>query len=151
MKSFFSRSTNSRTVFAAVALAGALAAGAALAQGYTGPSSSAATQGYSGPSSAAAARQGHAGPGRAAAMTVKELSDQGRDDQNAVLRGRIVSHDGADHYTFEDDTGRIRVEIDAEDFPAGQKIDDKTTVELIGELDRDHNQVEFDVDQIRIL
>ena len=97
------------------------------------------------------AAQGYSGPSTVAVTTVKELLANGRDDQNAILRGRIVSHDGDDHYTFDDGTGQIRVEIDHDDFPAGQKIDDKTQVELRGELDRDRNNVEFDVDSVRVM
>ncbi|MDH0681289.1 YgiW/YdeI family stress tolerance OB fold protein [Achromobacter animicus] len=133
------RSTFIRTFLASTVLAGAAVAGVAHAQGYTGPSTGKpAAQGYSGPSTVAV-------------TTVKELLANGRDDQNAILRGRIVSHDGDDHYTFDDGTGQIRVEIDNDDFPAGQKIDDKTQVELRGELDRDRNTVEFDVDSVRVM
>lgn len=133
------RSTFIRTFLASAVLAGAAVAGGAHAQGYTGPSTGKpAAQGYSGPSTVAV-------------TTVKELLANGRDDQNAILRGRIVSHDGDDHYTFDDGTGQIRVEIDNDDFPAGQKIDDKTQVELRGELDRDRNSVEFDVDSVRVM
>lgn len=133
------RSTFIRTFLASTVLAGAAVAGVAHAQGYTGPSTGKpAAQGYSGPSTVAV-------------TTVKELLANGRDDQNAILRGRIVSHDGDDHYTFDDGTGQIRVEIDNDDFPAGQKIDDKTRVELRGELDRDRNNVELDVDSVRVM
>ncbi|HAP27767.1 MAG TPA: hypothetical protein DCR74_19565 [Achromobacter sp.] len=133
------RSTFVRTFLASAVLAGASVTGVAHAQGYTGPSTGKpAAQGYSGPSTVAV-------------TTVKELLANGRDDQNAILRGRIVSHDGDDHYTFDDGTGQIRVEIDNDDFPAGQKIDDKTQVELRGELDRDRNSVEFDVDSVRVM
>lgn len=133
------RSKFIRTFLASTVLAGAAVAGVAHAQGYTGPSTGKpAAQGYSGPSTVAV-------------TTVKELLANGRDDQNAILRGRIVSHDGDDHYTFDDGTGQIRVEIDNDDFPAGQKIDDKTQVELRGELDRDRNNVEFDVDSVRVM
>lgn len=133
------RSTFIRTFLASAVLAGASVAGVAHAQG------------YSGPSTGKPAAQGYSGPSTVAVTTVKELLANGRDDQNAILRGRIVSHDGDDHYTFDDGTGQIRVEIDNDDFPAGQKIDDKTQVELRGELDRDRNNVEFDVDSVRVM
>ena len=132
--------TLNRTLLASTALAGALIAGAVHAQGYTGPSSA--------PS---AKQQGYTGPSSVPAMSVKDMTANGRDDQNAILRGRIVSHDGDDHYTFDDGTGRIRVDIDDDDFPAGVKIDDKTTVELHGEVDRDRKSIEFDVDEVRVM
>ncbi|MGE8320626.1 MAG: YgiW/YdeI family stress tolerance OB fold protein [Comamonas sp.] len=132
-----------RQILLCTTLAAALAAGGALAQGYTGPSSE--------KSATAAATQGYAGPSSIRAMSVKELLDTGKDDQHAILRGRIVSHDGGEHYTFDDGTGRIRVEIKRKHFPANQSIDDKTMVELTGEFDKGFTKVEFEVDQIRVL
>ncbi|MEI2414547.1 NirD/YgiW/YdeI family stress tolerance protein [Orrella sp. JC864] len=93
----------------------------------------------------------YAGPSSIPKTTVKELLDTGKDDQKAILVGRIVSHDGDDHYTFDDGTGRIRVEISSRRFPQGQPIDDKQQVELTGELDKDRNDVEFDVDKLRVM
>lgn len=136
----FRPSTLTRTLLATAALSGALIATGAHAQGYTGPSTA-----------PAAAQKGYSGPSTVPVKTVKVLTDTGHDDENAVLRGRIVSHDGGDHYTFEDETGRIRVDIDNKDFPAGVQIDEKTKVELRGELDRDRNGVEFDVDSIHVM
>ncbi len=134
-----SRSLALRAALAATAAA--LAVGGALAQGYTGPSAA---------GGAPAAQRGYAGPSSIPAMTVKELLDKGKDDQRAVLRGRIVSHDGGENYTFDDGTGRIRVEIEPKHFPTGRTIDDKTVVELTGELDKGFRDVEFEVDQIKV-
>ncbi|SOE51620.1 YgiW/YdeI family stress tolerance OB fold protein [Orrella dioscoreae] len=131
-----------RTLLASAALAGALAAGGAAAQGYSGPSTNPAT---------ATQQQGYAGPSSIKVISVKELTATGRDDQKAILRGRIVSHDGDDHYTFDDGTGQIRVDIDDDDFPVGVKIDDKTQVELHGELGKGRRGVEFEVDEIRVI
>ena len=61
----------------------------------------------------------------------------------------LVLHD-AGAPSVDLDADRLRVEIDAGKFPADRQIDDRVTVELVGELDRDRNSVEFDVDQIRI-
>lgn len=136
----FFASRPSRSLLAAAAFAGLMAAGGVHAQGYTGP----------GAAAPAAVQQGYAGPSSLSVITVKELLEHGKDDQKAILRGRIVSSDGGEHYTFDDGTGTIRVEIDNEDFPQGRTIDDKTIVELIGELDRDRSGVEFEVDRIRL-
>lgn len=137
MTKTFSRTTLARGLIAGTALAGALIAGGVQAQGYVGPGT--------------AQQQGYSGPSTIPVMSVKEVIEQGRDDQNAILRGRIVSRDGDDHYTFDDGTGRIRVDIDNDDFPAGVKIDDKTKVELRGEIDRDRQGIEFDVDEVRVM
>lgn len=99
-----------------------------------------------------AASAQYAGPSTVPAMSVKQLLDTGKDDQHATLRGFIVSHDGGEHYTFADDTGRIKVEIDAKHFPPGVKIDDKVRVEVSGELDKDRfgNKIELDVKRLSL-
>jgi uncharacterized protein (TIGR00156 family) len=95
----------------------------------------------------------YAGPSSVPAMTVKQLLDTGKDDQHATLRGFIVSHDGGEHYTFADDTGRMKVEIDAKHFPPGVKIDDKVRVEISGEFDKDlvGNKAELDVKRLSVV
>ena len=109
--------------------------------------------GYTGPSNApkTAAQGGYSGPGAAQPTTVKQLLDTGRDDQPARLRGRIVSFEGDEHYTFEDATGRMIVEIDDEDFPAGQTVSAEQRVELIGEFDKGLTRDEFEVDRVILL
>ena len=122
------------TAFAAFAM---LSPDGARAQSYAGPTAGMSTSNYVGPSSIPV-------------TSVKDLLDKGRDDQYAVMRGRIVSHDGGQHYTFDDGTGRIAVEIKPRHFPTQQTIDDNTAVELAGKLDRGFKKTEFDVKQIRI-
>ncbi len=122
----------------------ALSATAAIAQpaGYTGPSNvpqaTNATGSYSGPSNVPL-------------MTVKQLLETGRDDQITRLQGRLVSFEGDERYTFEDATGRITVEIDNEDFPAGQSISAEQTVELTGEFDKGLRKTEFEVDRLTLI
>jgi len=122
----------------------ALAAVTATAQpaGYTGPSNT---------PKAAASQGSYAGPSNVPLLTVKQLLDTGKDDQHARLQGRIVSHDGGDRYTFEDATGRITVEIDDEDFPAGQAVSAQQRVELLGEFDKGLRKTEFEVDRITLV
>lgn len=129
-----------------------LAAAAALTLGLA-TMAIAQPSGYSGPSNAsgASARSAHSGPSAVQLMTVKDLLDKGRDDQHARLQGRIVSHDGGDDYTFEDATGRISVEIDDDDFPAGQAVTAETRVELLGEFDKGLRKSEFEVDRMTLL
>ena len=122
----------------------ALSATAAIAQpaSYTGPSNvpqaTNATGSYSGPSNVPL-------------MTVKQLLETGRDDQVARLQGRLVSFEGDERYTFEDATGRITVEIDNEDFPAGQSISAEQKVELTGEFDKGLRKTEFEVDRLTLV
>ncbi|WP_225781595.1 NirD/YgiW/YdeI family stress tolerance protein [Xenophilus sp. Marseille-Q4582] len=138
-----------RQTASALAIAALLGLGSATAfaqpSAYTGPSNA--------PKAAAApaAPGGYAGPSSVPLMTVKQLLDAGKDDQHARLQGRIVSHDGGDRYTFEDATGRITVEIDDEDFPAGQTVSAQQRVELLGEFDKGLRKTEFEVDRITLI
>lgn len=109
--------------------------------------------GYTGPSNApkAAAQGAYSGPSNVPLITVKQLLDTGRDEQPARLQGRIVSFEGNERYTFEDATGRIIVEIDDEDFPAGQTVSAEQRVELVGEFDKGLRKTEFEVDRVILL
>ena len=134
-----------RIIVSTLTLACLLAFGATVATAqpaaYTGPSNAPAT----------AAQGGYTGPSNVPLMTVKQLLDTGRDDQHARLQGQIVSHDGGEHYTFADATGRIRVEIDDKDFPAGQVVSAEQRVELLGEFDKGLRKTEFEVDRLTVL
>jgi len=91
----------------------------------------------------------YTGPRAIDAASVAELLRSGRDDQPVVLRGRLLKKVSSDKYEFSDGTGTIRVEIDAKRFPAGP-IDDKTLVEIEGELEKDFmTSPEIDVDVLR--
>lgn len=122
----------------------ALSATAALAQpaNYTGPSNA---------PQAATAAGSYSGPNNVPLMTVKLLLETGRDDQIARLQGRLVSFEGDERYIFEDATGRITVEIDNKDFPAGQTISAEQKVELTGEFDKGLRKTEFEVDHLSLL
>lgn len=135
------RHTVSTLTAAAVLALGASAVAIAQPAGYTGPSTA----------PKAAAQGSYSGPSTVPLMTVKQLLDTGRDDQAARLQGRLVSFDGDERYTFEDATGRITVEIDDEDFPAGQTISAEQTVELLGEFDKGLRKTEFEVDRVTVL
>lgn len=122
----------------------ALSTSAVIAQpaGYTGPSNA---------PQAASATGSYSGPNNVPLMTVKQLLETGRDDQIARLQGRLVSFEGDERYIFEDATGRITVEIDNEDFPAGQTINAEQKVELTGEFDKGLRKTEFEVDRLTLI
>lgn len=84
-----------------------------------------------------------------AATTVAEILKNPVDDQKVNLKGYVVAQLGKEKYTFRDTTGEIRVEIDNDDLPA-VAVDDKTMVEIIGEVEKDYLvSPEIDVDVIR--
>jgi uncharacterized protein (TIGR00156 family) len=92
--------------------------------------------GYAGPSSKAAAK-GKAGMTNAPLMTAKDLLAKGKDNQYARVQGKLLSHKDDEDYEFGDASGKMTVEIDADLFPQGVRIDQNTVVELIGEFDKD--------------
>lgn len=119
--------------FALAALTGILALGAAtLAQAQ-----------YAGPSTARTAI-----PPRYA--SVADILEEPVDDARITLQGTLVRQVGKEKYLFSDGTGEIRVEIDAEDFPAA-RVDATTRVRLEGEVEKDFLQSpEIDVKRISV-
>lgn len=121
----------------ALALLLALAATQAVAQeGFSNPASpanSTASGGFVGP-----------GPGLDTVDQALKL----RDDAPVALRGNIVRHLGGEKYLFQDDTGSIAVDIDQRKW-AGQNVTPQDRIEIHGEIDKDWNSIEVDVDTIR--
>lgn len=82
-----------------------------------------------------AAQAQYVGPSTAKSpATVAEVLKAPVDDQEVVLRGRILEKLSKDKYRFADSSGEIRVEIDLKDF-RGQPISDSTLVEIRGEVE----------------
>lgn len=92
-----------------------------------------------------AAGGGFSGPG-IAPVTVQQAKSM-RDDAPVVLRGNILQHLGKDKYLFKDATGTIHVEIDNDKW-GGVTATPNDIVELHGEVDKDWNSVEIDVDRV---
>lgn len=100
---------------------------------------------------AATAYAQYTGPSAIPAATVKSLQQDGKDDQQAVLRGKIVSNVGHERYLFSDGTGQMQVKIKASRWPAQKPVDANTTVELRGEYDKELiGESHFDVKEIRL-
>ena len=93
----------------------------------------------------------YTGPSSATVSSVKNLLENGRDDQFMRLQGRIVSHDGGENYTFADDSGRMTVEISARYFPPNQSVSAEQRVELAGEIDKGFRKTTLDVKDMRLL
>ena len=76
----------------------------------------------------------------------KELPDE----TPVVLQGKITKSLGDDDYTFEDETGTIRIEID-DDVWKGVFVDENDLVEIRGEIDKEFLRVRISVDSIKKL
>ena len=88
---------------------------------------------------------GYTGPGPS--ISTVEQARKMRDDTHVTLRGRIVQHLGGEHYLFKDETGTINVDIDHKRWQ-GQTVGPDDIVELYGEVDKDWNELEIDVDRL---
>jgi uncharacterized protein (TIGR00156 family) len=92
------------------------------------------------------------GQATTAPSSVAEVLKSGYDDQRVVLRGQILRRLYGDKYIFSDGTGEIRVDIDQEEWPVGQPVNEKTNVEIIGKVDVDWGRVtEIDVKVLRVV
>ncbi|MAS87274.1 MAG: hypothetical protein CMH30_04770 [Micavibrio sp.] len=100
-----------------------------------------------------AANAQYTGPqGEAVITTVGAILEKPQDDQAVTLRGYLVQKlDQDDKYIFSDTTGKISVEIDEDDFK-GQAVNEKTHVQLSGEVDKDLiGDPEVDVEHVTII
>lgn len=70
-----------------------------------------------------------------------------KDDANVTLKGNITQNLGGEKYVFQDATGTITVEIDNDKWN-GQPVAPQDLVEIRGEVDKDWNSTEIDVEQI---
>ena len=129
----------------------ALFAGSAVAVAQNGAAPAAAPAAVAAPA-AKPAPSGYTGPSGAPLMTAKDLQAKGKDDQYVRLKGKLTSHKGDEDYEFTDASGKITVEIDADRFPQGVKVDHNTTVELTGEFDKEmFGESKLDVEQIKVV
>lgn len=95
------------------------------------------------------------GPGSpanaSAAPSVASVIAAPVDDHRVELTGTIVRQTGHETYLFEDGTGSIEIEVDADEFPAGVAIDARTRVVIVGEVDvRWMRAPRIDVDELRL-
>lgn len=95
---------------------------------------------------------GPSGPGKyATARTVAEVFANAVDDRPVELTGTLVRRTGRETYLFRDATGEIQVEIDRDEFPAGQPVGPDTRVILHGEVDtRLLRKPGIDVERVQI-
>ncbi len=91
---------------------------------------------------------GYAGP--SVALSSVAQAKQMNDDSYVVLQGSIVQHLGAKKYLFKDKTGEITVKISPKRW-GGLTATPKDLLEIQGEVDKDWNSLEIDVDSIRKL
>ncbi len=93
----------------------------------------------------------YTGPSTISEGTVAAILANPVDDQAVQLQGQLLRRTGADKYIFSDGTAEIVAEIKDKRFPA-QPVNEKTKVELIGEVDTGlRRPPEIEVDSVRIV
>lgn len=84
------------------------------------------------------------------ARTIAEILKTPVDDQQVELTGTLTEQTGRESFVFTDATGRITVEIDAEDFPA-QPVGPEVRVQISGEVEtRRLREPRVEVEQLRV-
>lgn len=94
----------------------------------------------------------YTGPLAAPAVSVEEVLKNYSDDQEVQLQGHILRQLSPKKYVFSDGTAEIVVEIKPKRFEGLPKFDEKTQVEIFGEVDTSlYRAPEIEVDMIRIV
>lgn len=83
-------------------------------------------------------------------VTVKEAKKL-RDDARVTLTGKITGRAGDDdHYWLQDSTGKIRIDVDDDDWEDNRAAIGKT-VRVTGDIDKNDGRTEIEVDHIRVV
>lgn len=90
---------------------------------------------------------GYKGPSLSQSITTVKEAATLRNDAYVKMRGKIIKHSHKDKYIFSDGTGSITIEIDKDKW-RGLTVDADEMVEIVGEVDKDWNSIEIDVDYI---
>lgn len=81
--------------------------------------------------------------------TVAQAADA-RVGSDVTLTGHVVGHLRDEYYTFRDDTGDIRVEIDRRTWN-GREVGPTDKVRISGEIERDWRGRYIDVERLDVL
>lgn len=94
----------------------------------------------------------YVGPSSTAAVSVEEILENPVDDQDVQLQGHILRQLSSKSYIFSDGTAEIVAEIKAKRFEGLPEINEKTKVEIMGEIDTSlYRAPEIDVDSLRVI
>lgn len=94
----------------------------------------------------------YTGPSATVGASVEEILKSPVDDQDVQLTGHILRKVSSEGYIFSDGTAEILAEIKSKRFEGMAEINDKTKVEIFGEVDTSRFRApEIEVDRIRIV
>lgn len=92
---------------------------------------------------------GFKGPDNRTLVTIAKVADL-PDDAQVRLIGYIEKSLGDEKYEFRDESGLIVIEIDDDEWN-GVEASPEVRVEIAGEVDKDRQSTELDVDEIRLV
>lgn len=93
----------------------------------------------------------YTGPTRQAEVRTAAQASKSADKTPVTLEGFLAAKIRDEHYTFEDESGVIEVEIDHKYFPT-TPVSEKTRLRLHGKVDKDFaREATVDVKQVEIL
>lgn len=94
----------------------------------------------------------YAGPSSAAAVSVEQILQSPIDDQDIKLQGHILRQLSSKSYIFSDGTAEIVAEIKPKRFEGLPEINEKTKVEIMGEVDTSRYRApEIEVESLRVI
>lgn len=93
---------------------------------------------------------GFVGPGSNDRLVTVSQAQGMKDDTQVTLVGFLVNEVADEHYTFQDDTGKMVVEIDDHKFRS-QKVTPGTKIRIKGEIDDGRHNAVVDVDYLEIV
>ncbi|WP_380180536.1 NirD/YgiW/YdeI family stress tolerance protein [Kalamiella sp. sgz302252] len=83
-------------------------------------------------------------------VSVKEAKTL-HDDAHVILKGKITGRAGDDdHYWLEDSTGKIRIDVEDDDWEDSGAAIGKT-VRVVGDVDKNDGHTEIEVDHISVV
>jgi len=82
------------------------------------------------------------------AFTTVEQAKQLRDDTDVILRGHIERHLSGKKYLFKDESGSITIDISRKEWN-GLTVGPNDLIEIYGEVEKDWNSIQIDVDFIK--
>ena len=90
------------------------------------------------------------GPGANNTLVAVSQIEGMRDDTRVTLVGNLVNQVAEEFYTFQDDTGKMVVQIDDDEL-RGLKVTPETKIRIKGDVDDDKHNSRVDVDFVEIV
>jgi uncharacterized protein (TIGR00156 family) len=85
--------------------------------------------------------------GNSYSLATVQMLEKMNDDDKVILEGHLTQSLGNNLYLFKDATGKVKVEIDTEQFKSEAFLP-KNRVRVIGEVDKEQSEITIDIESI---